>query len=98
MTMPADKLVSIRYYDYVPMTRVSAIDLNTVEPRPGTAVSDTVAASSLIDRAGRMVHRLRYADELNSAQGERLRFLVATVLAADDTDRLHIDFIGCERE
>ena len=31
-------------------------------------------------------------------RGKGLRFLVATVLAADDTDRLHIDFIGCERE
>ena len=60
-------------------------------------MSDTVAASSLIDRAGRMVHRLRYADELNSAQEERLWFLASTALAADDTDCLHIDFIGCEQ-
>ena len=42
---------------------------------------------------------VRYSatDELNSAQGERLRFLATTTLAADVTDCLHIDFIGCER-
>ena len=74
------------------MTRLSAIDANTVEPRAGTAT-----ASSLIDRAGRMVRRLQYVDELNSAQWERLRFLAATALAADDTDCLHIDFMDCER-
>ena len=58
---------------------------------------DTAAAYSLIERAGRMVRRLQCADELNSAQWERLRFLAATALAADDTDCLHIDFIRCGR-
>ena len=80
------------------MTRVSAIDANTVEPRFATAASHKAAASSLVDRAGRVVRRLQYADELNSAQGERLRFLATTALAADVTDCLHIDIIGCERE
>ena len=79
------------------MTRERAIEVNTVEPRSDMAASDTAAASSLIDRAGRMVRRLQYGDELNSAQWERLRFLATTALAADDIDRLHIDFIGCER-
>ena len=74
----------------MPMTRVSAIDVNT-------AASDTAAAYSLIERAGRMVRRLRYADKLNPAQWESLRFLAATALAADDNDYLHIDIIGCER-
>ena len=81
----------------MPMTRVSAKDANTVEPRSDAAASDTAAAYSLIERAGRMVRRLQCADELNSAQWERLRFLAATALAADDTDCLHIDFIGCGR-
>ena len=80
------------------MTRVSAIDANTVEPRSATAASDTAAVSSLIERAGRMVRRLQYADELKPAQWESLRFLAATGRAADDTACLHIDFIGCERE
>ena len=79
------------------MTRLSAIDANTVEPRSGTVASDTVAISSLIDRAGRMVCRLQYADKLNPAQWESLRFLAATALAADNTVCLHIDIIGCER-
>ena len=79
------------------MTRVSARDANTVEPRSDTAAFDTVAASSLIDRVGRIVCRLQYADELNSTQEERLRFLATTALAADVTDCLHIDFIDCER-
>ena len=81
----------------MPMTGVSAIDANTVEPRCGTAASDTVAASSLIERAGCMVRRLQYADELSSAQWESLRFLAAPALAAVDTDCLHTDIIGCER-
>ena len=79
------------------MTRLSAIDANTVEPRSGTAASDTAAASSLIERAGRMVRRLQYMDELKPVQWECLRLLAATALAADDTDCLHIDIIGCER-
>ena len=82
----------------MPMTRVSAIDANTVEPRSDTAASDTVTAYSLIARAGRMVRRLQYADELNPAQWESLRFLAATALAADDTNFLHINIIGGERE
>ena len=56
------------------MTRVRAIDTNMVEPCFDTIASDTVGASSLIERAGRMVRRLQYADELNPAQWESLRF------------------------
>ena len=52
------------------MTRVSAIDANTVELRFDTAASDSVAASSLIDRAGRMVRRIQYADEPNPVPWE----------------------------
>ena len=58
----------------MPMTRVSAIDANTVEPRCGTAASDTVAASGLIERAGRMVRRLQYADELSFRAVGKLAF------------------------
>ena len=56
------------------MTRVSAIDANTVELRFDTAASDSVAASSLIERAGRMVRRIQYADEPNPVPWESLRF------------------------
>ena len=55
------------------MTRVRAFDINMVEPCFDTAASDTVAAFSLIERAGCMVRRLEYADELNPAQWESVR-------------------------